>query len=766
VRPIPVIVWVLSVVVPAVLCFLPLFNLLGLESALVMGVVLGLGAMLVTDSALTAGLPTALPTPGRAFFALLPRNLALVLPGLVLLGANALRVRNCDPVQGLAFWLLIPVVSIAIGQGLVWGANLVTQRRALRLGLALGAVALDAAWMVWCLANEPSIMGHSLLLGWFPGSLYDEAIHVPTALKWYRFLCVGGLGIGILGTELRWRQRTGREVGPWLVGLVAVALPWVWIWIGREARGIGLDRADVAKALGGRVETEHFIIHYDPKVIDADGVALLVEDHEYRYAELAAWTGGDPVAWKGKKLGSYVYPTRTVQYKLMGSRRTLVARPWTHEMHIRWGQLGDNLLAHELAHLFSAEVGAGPLKLATRGGPLMVDIGMVEGFAYAADWPPSALTAHEATAAMRQLDMAPDLRAIFRPTGFWAQPSGKAYTMMGSFVRWLADTHGVDKLQGVYGSGDWEGVYGEPVEALIGAWEADIDTVALSEADLELARYRYSRGSIFQKVCARTVAELDRKAGAAESRRDYATALKLRDEIQGHQPGKPQHALALARIYDRMGDPAGALAMLDELLARPKLKAGLQAEIKELRGDIAWRAGRTDDALQDYADCLGTGVPDGRRRGLLVKQHVLSVDAVDDEPVGIEPLARRYMVQKNSSAVALLLALKWSSASPADPLPRYLVGLQLYRNNEYPDAIDALIGPPGLLHATDIDEQRRLIRGAALVRMGRFDEAEAEFDTLRDSENSAKVLLAAEYRDRIAFLRTWPEFKPWTPSAY
>jgi hypothetical protein len=45
-------------------------------------------------------------------------------------------------------------------------------------------------------------------------------------------------------------------------------------------------------------------------------------------------------------------------------------------MHIRWDRVGDTVVAHELAHLFSAPFGGGPLRLATRGG-LIPDIGLV-----------------------------------------------------------------------------------------------------------------------------------------------------------------------------------------------------------------------------------------------------------------------------------------------------------------------------------------------------------------------------------------------------
>jgi len=763
-RVLPILVGLGCVGVAVALCLVPLFNLLGLESALVMGVVLGIAALLLTDHALATGRvghpgdPLRGGSPAADFFALLPRHLALLLPTGGVLLLNALRVRNCDPVQGVVFWLLIPAVSIVVGQALAWAAGAIAVRRAPRLLIALGILLADLGWFAWRLAWEPSIMGHTLLLGWFPGSLYDEAVQVTPALLWYRLLCLLLVGVIVLGVELSWRRRVGRALAPWAWGLASVLTLAAGAWLARGAMGLHLDKARVIEELGGTVETEHFFIHYDPRRIDAEHLPQLIEDHEFRYAEMRSFTGEDPVAWKGRKLTSFVYPDRNTQYRLMGSRRTLVARPWTHEMHVRWDRLGESVLAHELAHLFSAPFGAGPGRLATRGGPVLVDLGMVEGFATAADWAPSSLTAHESVSAMRKLDIAPDLRAIFRPDGFWSQPSGKAYTMMGSFVRWLIQTGGIDAYKQVYGGADWEAVYGKPVTSLVGEWEAWIDGIAVSDEALELARFRYSRGSIFQKACARSIAELSRKADNAEARSDYTEARLLRDEILSHQPGKPDHALALARLHDKQGDSAAALAVLDELLAREKIKAGMRAKVQELRGDIRWRSGELSVADPDYAACLGTGVPESARRRLLVKRAALGAL----EP-SVEPLARRYMVERNKAAATLYLALRWQAAAPDDPLPRYLVGLQLLRAEEHASAVEALAGPPGTLADPLLDEQRRAMLVVSLVRLGRFDEAERVLGPLARSPRSSKSVWAEEYLARIAFLRGWKGFRPWTP---
>ena len=152
-------------------------------------------------------------------------------------------------------------------------------------------------------------------------------------------------------------------------------------------------------------------------------------------------------------------------------------------------------------------------------------MGLIEGVAVAADWRPSELSVHDAAAALIQMDKAPDIHHIFQWQGFWAQPSGKAYTMMGSFVRWLIDTQGMSRFKAFYGEIDFEKHFDQSSDILIMEWEAFLKSRTLSQRQLALARYRYEYGSgnrsIFNKMCARTLAEIERKQASAEGSGRY-----------------------------------------------------------------------------------------------------------------------------------------------------------------------------------------------------------------------------------------------------
>lgn len=743
------ILWLLSILSALVLCFLPLTSLLGYESSAVMGIVLGLISMRLTATELeSASRMQPFDSPLSWWLDRLGARLALTLPAAGILAANALRVKNCDPLGGAVYWVIIPMVSVLVGHALVFTLARFTNSPRWGWRLALGVVLLDTIWFFARLVIEPPITGVHLLFGYFAGSIYDEALSMPRPLLWYRAWCIAGSLAMVFAVELHARWRSGPSVRTMLWATACSVLATAGLTITAESHGYWLEREDIAEALGASVESAHFVFYYDPGEMNARQVQNMVEDHEFRYAELEAFLDERPTQTIGRPLRVFIYPNKATQHRLFGSRQTFVARPWTYEMHIRWDNVGDTAVAHELAHLFSAPFGGGPLALATDGG-WMVHLGLVEGLALAADWPPDELTPHEAASAMRKLEIAPDLRQLFTPQGFWAQPSGKAYTLMGSFVRWLIDKHGIEKFKTVYRNGDWTGVYGQSTALLVGEWESFVDTLDIDESRLEMAHFKYSKKSIFGKTCARTLAELRRQARNAEGRGDYATALDLQQQILGFQKKDAEPGVDIAKLLVQLERFDEATDILDEMLARTgkrALKPKTVAEVEELRGDILWQAGKHEAAMSAYQNCRGFGLDDGERRRLTLKQ--IGLDHAD-EPIGTQVF--RYLFDSSGKTQMLWSALAWTEVAPDDPLPRYLVGFQLSQSGLTEESLPYLEGPAGLLADTDLDEQRRLLLAKAVQKNGDYDTAERLWSELTQASSSRVRLLAVEGIDRTRF---------------
>jgi tetratricopeptide (TPR) repeat protein len=742
---------VASAIVGAVCCFVPLFNVVGYESAALFGVLGGLAAPFLTLHSVRAqlvprpGSSTRVVSPTADFFRIYGRLVFVLLPPFLLLSLNAFRVQNCAWGVGMAFWLAIPVVSIFIGQAIAWVAvALAPFRPGAQISLILLAILGSVGWVLFQLAFEPPIVGHHIFLGYFSGSIYDEALNVPMSLVWYRLMGLA-LSVAAIGCVEMWSQRRNPERFRWaLVGTVLFAAVFAAFWLHRQDLGIHRDAAYIQDELGGRIETEHFIIYYPANEELLRQRSLLAEDHEYRYDEMQAFFETDPAA--DGKLVSYIYPNKEVKADLMGGRRTQVAKLWLQEIHLTWPRYGDHMLAHEMAHLFTEPFGAGPLKLSMteRFG---VNMGLVEGIAAAADWPARELTPHRASAALIEMDAAPDIEGIVAATGFWAQSSGKAYTLVGSLVRYLVDTYGIDAFKQAYPRGDFEGAYGKPPSELIEEWKAYLAEIELTERERALARFYYDRPSIFQKVCPRRIAELRRQAQNAASAGRVSRATELYETIIDFEPDMIRYRIEYARALEDARQYDKALNAAQRTLERASAPVE-QAQAMHLLGDLYWRSSATEKAVDTYESCLDLGVPAGTQRLLSVKRRVLR----QGEPHEVE-LAAEYLLGETTGALSLYVPVEWVMADPMDPLANYLVARRLWSGRQWQRSLRHLETSAHWLSDGVLLDETTLMMGQSRYFVGDYPRAVAYFKRLESSSRARYNTAAAEWLRRIQWKR-------------
>src|SRR5688572_9898769 len=124
------------------LAFVPVWNVIGYELAFTVGIVASFGAAdlaaahaawFVRDGARP---PSVWTVWSGAAVRALP---VLLLPPLLVMAVNALRVDPCDPLRGLIFYALLPCASVlcAVSAGTVCGLLLGARRR----------LAIAAAWL-------------------------------------------------------------------------------------------------------------------------------------------------------------------------------------------------------------------------------------------------------------------------------------------------------------------------------------------------------------------------------------------------------------------------------------------------------------------------------------------------------------------------------------------------------------------------------------------------------------------------------------------
>src|SRR5437762_8176521 len=406
-------------------CFLPLADHLGYElselvalAAGLFGGIPGIAAARMERDSSTRALSRAL------WFSLW----ALAIPvALILL--NGVRRPTCDPVGGFALYLALAVPSATLACALGVACGFVAPRGAGWLYAAIFAASLAVA--LWPVVRGPQVFVFHHLGGMYPGPIYDEAIATSRALWLFRadtLLYAGACaGIALIAGPPRPRRRG-------ILALIAAGTGALWMSLHAEEMHWKAGTAQLEAELGGRLETEHLVLHFPREKKDEER-ALLARDAEIDVRAVTRFLGIEP----GPRIDVYFYRSAEEKRTLLGAAETSFTKPWLRQIHTNDAPAPHPILRHELVHALGAQIAAGPWGVP---GGIVPQMALIEGVAVAADWPAGEFTLHEEARALRELHRLPDLRRLFRRGLFYAESGARAYTAAGSFLRWIWETRG------------------------------------------------------------------------------------------------------------------------------------------------------------------------------------------------------------------------------------------------------------------------------------------------------------------------------------
>lgn len=502
------------------LCQIPLLNLLSFEFAF---------ACCLPISFLGAyyGLSAWGSSPYQQWYVAIKKAIGLALIPLIPITLNGLRIRNCNWIDGFLFYAILPLVSLTIATGY----GVIIQYFMLRkcskeinkfkaFGYFTGLFFITVLWGLIGFFITPAVDVFSTFMGYYPGAIYDEALVIGLRLTISRLedLSLVALCIAII-SHLHVKRLLGVLVLTYLIGWgVDIHRPNIW----------------VQYRLGASKLSPHFQIYY-PQTWSDERLSTLIKELEFNYEELSSFFNLRPQ----NRIQVYFYHGPQHKKRLMGAGQTLIAKPWQRSIHVHAPYLGDRVITHELAHVFSADIAPAPHHLSMRYG-VLPHMSLIEGLAVAATWTRgrgnnifSRLSPHQWTAAMRRLNIAPSMNELLQPTTFYGYNSSLSYTMCGSFVRFYRDEAGQRSLNQLYAHGG----HVKGLNSMIIRWEMWLDQIPIPDRVLSTAKSLLSAPSIFYKVCAHELATRRQTALHLEAQGDFETALQVWRSIAKDAPG-------------------------------------------------------------------------------------------------------------------------------------------------------------------------------------------------------------------------------------
>jgi len=717
----------LAILVAVLITFLPLAGVLGFEYSAITGFALSFISVFISaelmdrDQKGHSGGRRLSDRVSAVFMVNIILLLVVFLVGL----ASSLLKSDCNIREGIVFYLLITCVSVFFSATLGMLTGFLLRAR----GFLVGALIIIGTiiYSLYVLYSEPSLFLYNPVFGFFPGPIYDAVLPVTITLIAARAITIlwGCLFLVVLSIA---NGLGYSRIGAWdAVKLLSVAALLLAAHVYRSELGVSFPREYITeKVLPASIETDHFVIYYDPGAPEARRINLIADEHEWRYAELAEYLSVN----SPDKIRSYIYPDTQTRKRVVGAGDTTIANPVHKEIHLVYDSYPHQVLKHELVHVMSADFGDPFLKISPK-------IGLLEGLAVAADWSGDDFTPHQWSKTIIKAGLAPDIESI-TGLGFWYAPPAVSYTLMGSFSRYLIEQYGIENFKKVYGSGDFY-VYGKPLPELVSEWKAFLETVPTPPEADTIARARFGAPSIFGAVCARKVAALKEEAFGYYAAGNFYRAGELFSEARGFDERDPSLINGLAYSAYYLGDYEKAA----ELAAQPDGLSKVDRTIlSNLRANALWQSGDVNAALEIFRGIERDYLPDDVQRELDVK-----ISAIEEGGAAGEG-ARKFFATRDKSLQAIAME-ESIQGSPGYGPAYYLVGRMLFNLGNYTEAAPYLTATLyiGLPSERLTSESLRLL-GTSLYASGDYEGAEAIFSELASHRPQDKAY-AEDFLRRI-----------------
>ena len=415
-------------------------------------------------------------------------SLLLLLPLAILL-ISTLLCQKCPLDQGFYFFLIFTIPAIFIGIAISLFSLFISSKfRYLFFILIWILLLLGFAPELYL---NPQIYFYNSIFVYYPGVIYDQNIEISATLLSYRGLnlLISMVVIFIFSRKYYFKRITK------LIIILAFISAYLHSYNIKVMFGFSTDVERINESLSYVITNENFDI-YIPDSISENERKISEYDHQYYYHTIANLLQSKPK----EKIKSFLFKSGAHKKHLFGSGNADVAKPWLNQIYLNFSNYRSNL-KHELAHIFSAEFGRGPLKI-----PPNLNPGIIEGFAMAVENNFDNFDIDHLAALAFKNNYKVKLKSLFSDFSFFASASSLSYIYAGSFFKYLSDLHGWEKLKKIYSGESFEDVYDKSLSDLVDSYYDYINSLQII-GNSSQANYYFGYRPLIKRFCARATAK-------------------------------------------------------------------------------------------------------------------------------------------------------------------------------------------------------------------------------------------------------------------
>ncbi|MBU0473199.1 MAG: hypothetical protein KKF62_03435 [Bacteroidetes bacterium] len=465
---------------------LPLIQVLNFEFSFVFSIILFLASGILTIHYLRkfksfGVLPAIIRIKYKSYL------LLLFFPLLISILSN-LMFQICPFCDGILYYFIIVLPAFYIG--FVLGAFAFWSNKQFAYIIFVLIFCLFAFIPLLEFYIYPQVYFYNIIVGIIPGTIYDEEILISGKLILFRLSQILLLTILLftmfkVGTVIKKNR---------ILLMLSTFLGAILFFLLKPFLGFSTSENNLYNNLTMSVLSTTFEIRYTDNLTQKN-IQLLGLEHFYYMSEIENKTKLSTP----KNLISFIFRDANQKGALFGSKAANVAKPWMNQIFLDYNST-ENTLEHELTHIYAAQIGSTPFKIA--GG---FNMAMLEGYAMAIEDNYSGYDIHYMALLAKESGYNFNIPELFSKFNFFGQTSSLSYITAGSFIKFLIERYGIDKVNLVYQDLDFVKNFDKQIEVL----ESDYMEF-LQALNYPINKHRanlfFGRNPITKKVCPRTVA--------------------------------------------------------------------------------------------------------------------------------------------------------------------------------------------------------------------------------------------------------------------